>query len=389
MKILFFCGSLEPGQDGVGDYTRRLAEECAARGHACSVIGLHDPGVTRVTTHLNDIRLIRLPATDPWPERLAGAAQHLQGFEPDWVSWQIVAYGFNARGYLPSALLEAAPELRGQRCHAMLHELWIGMEAGASWRARAIGWRQRRGVLCLLDRLDPDCIQTSQTVYQHALMREGIGAGRLGLFSNIPIAEPLPERRSPLARWLPAAQTTGAAPLVALTFGTLHPQWRPAATVEWFLATARRLGRSPALIVTGRAGAHAPAILEHFRRQGVHVAVTGELDAVAISHLLQAADFGIAAHPWALIGKSGAAAAMLEHGLPVLVPRDDWRLRDEPALRPVATDALLARLGELDAARTDAWLASRRAPAPALRETTDALLAALSSTDSGSPILSA
>lgn len=25
MTILFLCGSLEPGRDGVGDYTRRLA----------------------------------------------------------------------------------------------------------------------------------------------------------------------------------------------------------------------------------------------------------------------------------------------------------------------------------------------------------------------------
>ena len=382
MKILFFCGSLEPGHDGVGDYTRRLAEECATRGHACSVIGLHDPGVTRVTTGLNDIRVIRLPATDPWPERVACAAHHLQGFAPDWVSWQIVAYGFHPRGYLPSTLLEAAPDLRGRYCHAMLHELW--------WRARAIGWRQRRGILCLLDRLDPDCVQTSQAVYQHALMQEGVGAGRLGLFSNIPVAEATSDATSPLARWLPATLTPGAAaPLVALTFGTLHPQWQPAATVEWFLATARRLGRPPALIVTGRAGNHAPAILELFRRKGVHVAVTGELEADAISRLLQAADFGIAAHPWALIGKSGAAAAMLEHGLPVLVPRDDWRLRAAPTLRPVAADRLLARLAELDSVRTDAWLAARRPPASALPGTADELLATFGQTASGSAILSA
>src|ERR1019366_9870829 len=165
--------------------------------------------------------------------------------------------------------------------------------------------------------------------------------------------------------------------------------WRPAATVEWFLATARRLGRLPVLIVTGRAGTHAPAILEHFRRHGVHVAVTGKLDPDSISHLLRAADFGIASHPWALIGKSGAAAAMLEHGLPVLVPRDDWRLRDEPSLRPVATDPLLARLAELDPARTDAWLAARRPPASALPETVDALLTAFGPAAPGSAILSA
>jgi len=76
-------------------------------------------------------------------------------------------------------------------------------------------------------------------------------------------------------------------------------------------------------------------------------------------------------------------------GHEVVVPRDDWRLRDEPSLRPVATDPLLARLAELDPGHTETWLASRRAPAPALRETVDAMLAALGSTDSGSPILRA
>jgi hypothetical protein len=38
-----------------------------------------------------------------------------------------------------------------------------------------------------------------------------------------------------------------------------------------------------------------------------------------------AADFGVAASPWQLIGKSGSAAAMLDHGLPVIVSRDDFQ----------------------------------------------------------------
>ena len=63
-----------------------------------------------------------------------------------------------------------------------------------------------------------------------------------------------------------------------------------------------------------------------FNAQGVPVGETGELATADISHLLGAADLGIASHPWALIGKSGAAAAMIEHGLPVLVPRDDSQL---------------------------------------------------------------
>jgi hypothetical protein len=382
MQLLFICASLEPGRDGVGDYTRRLAGECAARGHGCTVIALQDPGIPRVTDLTPDnVRLIRLPAAEPWPDRFACAVEHLRRLAPDWVSWQLVAYGFHPRGFLPAALLQNAPDLRGPRCHVMLHELWLGLETGAGWRARSIGWLQRRGVLCLLDQLAPDCVHSSNAAYQCALQREGWEAGVLGLFGNIPVADDFPGRETTLARWLPPrSDHIGAVPFVALTFGTLHPQWQPAATIEWLLATARRRGQPPALIALGRTGAHAATLLDPFRQQGVTVVLTGELEPAAVSHLLRAADLGIAPHPWALIGKSGAAAAMLDHGLPVLVPRDDWQLRGAPPVPAVANDPLLARLPALDAARTDRWLAARRAPEPALPRITGDFLQALGCT---------
>lgn len=378
MNILFICGSLEAGRDGVGDYTRRLADECAAQGHGCTVMALNDPQVDRATDVTPDnVRLIRLPASEPWPDRLTRATRYLQRIAPDWVSWQLVAYGLHPRGFLPAALLQRAPELRGPKCHVMLHELWLGLEVGSSLRARAVGWLQRRGVLCLLNQLAPDYIHTSQAAYQHALKRQGIAADVLGLFGNVPIAEISENTASPLLPWLPAAPARARAnPLVALTFGTLHPQWRPAATVDWFIATARRLGRPPALIAVGRAGSHAPAILGAFRQRGIHVGVTGELETPVVSSLLRAADFGIAAHPWQLIGKSGATAAMLEHGLPVLVPRDDWRLRGLP-FPSLSIDPLLARLDGLDDVATDLWLGERRAPESGLPRIAGAFLETL------------
>jgi hypothetical protein len=376
MKIMFLCGSLEPGRDGVGDYTRRLADECARRGHACAVIALHDPHVRRETAGFaGAVRFLRLPASAAWAGRVGRVLQEQRDCAPDWVSWQLVAYGLDPRGLVPSALLDRAPELRGPRCHVMMHELWIGLEAGSGWRARATGWRQRRGVLRLLERLRPDSLQTSNPAYRQALGHAGLAAGVLGLFGNVPVADDATGGADALARWLPAAG--GAAPLVGIAFGTLHPQWRPGATVDWLKVTARRHGRPPALLAVGRLGPHAAATLEAFARQQVRVAVTGEQDAARVSELLRSADFGIAPHPWALIGKSGAAAAMLEHGLPVLVPRDDWRLRVASSVPATAPDALLARLAELDPGRTDRWLAARRTPESALPRIADALLEVL------------
>ena len=47
----------------------------------------------------------------------------------------------------------------------------------------------------------------------------------------------------------------------------------------------------------------------------------GKLDPPEISRALQSSDFGLAVTPLHLLGKSGAVAAMREHGLPVVVNR--------------------------------------------------------------------
>jgi hypothetical protein len=65
----------------------------------------------------------------------------------------------------------------------------------------------------------------------------------------------------------------------------------------------------------------------------------GEQPAPRISELLNTVDFGIATTPLALVGKSATVAAMLDHGLPVVVNRDDCRW---PA--PTTTDAREAAL---------------------------------------------
>ena len=45
----------------------------------------------------------------------------------------------------------------------------------------------------------------------------------------------------------------------------------------------------------------------------------GELDEDEISQYLLALDYGLTSTPWDLVGKSGTIAAMVEHGLPVII----------------------------------------------------------------------
>jgi len=79
-----------------------------------------------------------------------------------------------------------------------------------------------------------------------------------------------------------------------------------------------------------------------------------------ISAQLRDADFGVAASPWQLIGKSGSAAAMLDHGLPVIVTRDDFHPY-LPGDGPPSTDPLLHRLDDALPAKLAAGLPKRPA----------------------------
>jgi hypothetical protein len=52
----------------------------------------------------------------------------------------------------------------------------------------------------------------------------------------------------------------------------------------------------------------------------------GERDTDFVSTYLRWADFGLATVPAALVEKSGSVAAMVEHGLRVIVTSDNWQL---------------------------------------------------------------
>ena len=39
-KLLFICGGLEPGKDGIGDYARRIARRLADYGHHSLLLSL-------------------------------------------------------------------------------------------------------------------------------------------------------------------------------------------------------------------------------------------------------------------------------------------------------------------------------------------------------------
>jgi hypothetical protein len=366
MKIAFLCTSLAPGRDGVGDYVRQLAAACTLAGHECLLIAVHDRHLAPPATLLQRGNELRWSANVSWSRRARMLADRLREFDPHWISWQIVPYGFHPKGIIPRAAFQLVAAAKPWPNQVMLHELWIGLADSDPLRARVIGVLQRRQLLAFLRQVSPACIHTTNTAYQLALAYHGWPSELLPLFGNMPV---LPVTRADAEAELLAL----AGPFLpepprwtAVIFGTLHPQWNPDPTLAWLQQAAADGARPIGLVALGRIGPHGTRLLTELaaRQTALRICHLGPQPPERISHLLQACDFGLATHPWGLIEKSGSTATLLEHGLPVLVPRDDWHPRHGTAGSP--RDPLLRRLDDLQPAGLARWLTERRAPAPRL-----------------------
>ena len=329
MKIAFLNGSLEPGRDGVGDYTRCLAQECARQGNSCCLIALNDRWLTTPErSDENEIVTLRLPAALNWTERIRLAGETLKAFQPDWISLQFVSYAFQPKGIPLGLAAKLRPLTKQAKFHLMFHELWIGDHAEAKVKERITGEIQKRVILRLIHCLQPNAVHTSNAAYVARLEHQRIHARELPLFGSIPIAEAkgdawiFPELEKAGLDISPAHRSDFW--LFGL-FGALHPVWPPEPLFSQIAQAAARQQRKVALLSIGRQGpgeALWKRMAADYGKQFTFLNL-GEQSKERISHYLQSLDFGLAASPYSLIGKSSAAAAMLEHGLPVIVNRND------------------------------------------------------------------
>lgn len=387
MKLVFLCTSLAPGRDGVGDYVRQLAAACAQLGHVCLLVALHDRNLSPTAALLQRANEVRFSAGLSWKRRAAMLASLLRDFDPHWISWQLVPFGFHPKGIMPVGAFALAEAARGRRNHVLLHELWVGIARDDRLKLRLLGAMQRRRLLAFLNRLGPSALHTTNQAYRFALAHEGWPADVLPLFGNMPVVTVKPYRAAAELTDLVGRNLPPPPRWTGVIFGTIHPQWKPEPTLAWLRQAATAAHRPIGLVALGRAGAHGERWLASAvnRHGAIPIVAGGPQTPERISCLLQAADFGIATHPWALIGKSGTAATLLEHGLPVLVPRDDWRSRHGP--NDTLEDALLTRMQDLEPAAFANWLAQRRPPASRVPAVAAQFLAELDRTPAGGALV--
>ena len=99
MRILFFCGSLEPGRDGVGDYTRRLAGEIKRQGHDATIVAINDNYVKYKFAGIQisegmELLVLRVPAIWTLKKRSEDIKSWINEINPEWLSLQFVPFQF-------------------------------------------------------------------------------------------------------------------------------------------------------------------------------------------------------------------------------------------------------------------------------------------------------
>jgi hypothetical protein len=401
MRIVFITSCLEPGRDGVGDYTRDLAAGCLAQGYDARVIALNDPDIDVPVEEVQTARgavieTLRLPSSQSWHDRMAAARGFLQQRPPVWVSLQFVPYGFHPKGMVIGLGRRLEPLVADRRVHVMFHETWIGTQRTDSLRKRIVGSIQRWAVSSLIAELKPAAVHTSNRGYVRLLSRFGIDARLLPLCGSIPIAADVDthwlEQEMSKLGVVPAAPAPAGGWWRFGFFGVLPDLWSPEPLFTYIAEAAERAQRAVAVISIGRIGPGERLWHELRARYEGRFCFgrLGERSTADVSRFLQSIDFGIATTPWQLIGKSAGTAAMLDHGVPVIVSRDDVDLGAH-GLEP--DDPLLQRMG----GDLPEWLlhVRRRAPGDRLAAMSERFTAELRAADvnqhvaagRGSPIL--
>jgi glycosyltransferase involved in cell wall biosynthesis len=333
MKILFLCGSLEPGHDGVGDYTRILAAEMIRTGHDARAISLNDAYLDEELECLQfygdlQVPVLRLPTRWPARRRFRDAKKWIDEFDPDWISLQFVIFSFQSKG-LPIRLSYFLAGLGKKRhWHIMFHELWVGMPVGASLKHILWGWLQKKIILSIILKLKPEIIDTQSWLYYAQLTKLGFHVNYLPLFSNIPVAENFVDSEEE------KNIKGGRKNISMVVFGTIHPSTLIEQLLEEVITYKKKNNTGITLTIIGRCGPEQAHWVSAWKSAGLEVQVLGEQSATTISHVLSRASVGIATCAIAMIDKSGTVAAMLRHGLPVLCVAKLWVSREIDILKP-------------------------------------------------------
>ena len=329
-KILFICGALEYGCNGVGDYTRRLAAELIKQGLSTAIVAWHDNHVTAFIDGVQEedkttVPVLRIPASYTTAQKIKRASKWINDFDPDWCSVQFVPFAYHKKG-LPFNLAAEFISAAGKRkWQIMFHELWVGMSTQSTLKEHYWGVLQKKLIKRFIAQLQPSVIHTQTGLYKFQLDKLGYQAGILPLFPNISVTD---EDVTPL--YHPADNID----ITVVVFGNIH-HGAPAATLAQEAADfAADNNKKLQLYLIGHSGAEKEKWIAAWQQHNIPVKSFGEQSPHYISFLFKHASVGISTTPLLLIEKSGSVAAMREHGLPVICAARPWQIKQPINFQP-------------------------------------------------------
>jgi hypothetical protein len=213
---------------------------------------------------------------------------------------------------MPKTILNfLAKELCSKRVHLNFHEIWVGAYPRANWKESGIGWLQKNLTVHFINKCKPAWVTSSNAAALDRLKLAGIPARFLYLFGNIP--------HSANSKVTPKGQT-----LKVAFFGTPYVDFPYDKLGEFFSTLSNISGKKLEIILIGRQREDAGSdhLYSMCKKNDFLTERTGEFSTDLISEQLQECSLGVSTTPYDVIGKSGATAAMLEHGLPVLAYDD-------------------------------------------------------------------
>ena len=320
MKLVFICGTFEPGRDGVGDYTRRLAAELIKQGNKIGVIALNDKFIADETKYTDsveniDIPVLRLSVKQPMDVRLLQAQQWIDIFNPDWLSLQFVPFSFDEKGLIFGLANKLVKLAAGRRWHIMFHETWVGMESGASVKMKLWGFLQKKLTGNLIKNLKPLSIHTHTSLYKSELQKFGVKVKILPLFGNLPIRNAKTKSK----------RTDNT--LKFLIFGGIHYGAPIAQFADKVSILNETLQYNIQFLFVGNNGSELKLWSTTLMEKGFAIHISGFLPEAEITSAFLDADIGITTTPELLVEKSGTVAAMNEYGLPVVCVARDWNVK--------------------------------------------------------------
>jgi len=282
LKICFITGQKESNQCGITDYVELITQGLEKLGHE----------IEQIFINKDSEELTDLPDADLY-------------------SFQFAPYAYANHG-LPKTILNfLAKELCSKRVHLNFHEIWVGAYPRANWKERGIGWLQKMLILGFINKCKPVWITSSNAAALDRLKLASVPARFLYLFGNIPFSTT-------------SKVTTKGQMLKVAFFGTPYADFPYDKLGDFFSTLSKNSGKKLEMVLIGRQREDAGSdhIYAMRKKHEFFIERTGELSTDLISEQLQECTLGVSTTPYDVIGKSGATAAMLEHGLPVLAYDD-------------------------------------------------------------------